>query len=145
MQRGFAVRQRFSNKNVKHFSTESRARSRGRQKAVVCEVAGGYRYGATPLSRSLICFDQAGAGISTLLREPTKAHDVRTDSGTRARRVDGTGGPDQPKAPGMFPCREPTPGPCPAAGRTSQKPRKPRKPRVSFFLSQAPKRVGCVV
>jgi hypothetical protein len=35
------------------------------------------------------------------------------------------GSPDQPEAPGVFPCREPTPGPCPAAGRTSQKPQKP--------------------
>jgi hypothetical protein len=30
----------------------------------------------------------------------------------------------RPKAPGVFPCREPTPGSCPAAGRTSQKPQK---------------------
>ena len=42
--------------------------------------------------------------------------------------VDGAGGPDQPKAPGMFPCREPTPGPCPAAGRTSRKPRNRENP-----------------
>jgi hypothetical protein len=42
--------------------------------------------------------------------------------GTSRKANDGTGGPDQPKAPGvLLSCREPTPGPCPAAGRTSQK------------------------
>ena len=38
--------------------------------------------------------------------------------------VIGTGSPEQPKAPGASPCRDPTPCSCPAAGHTSQKPRK---------------------
>jgi hypothetical protein len=92
--------------------------SRWLREAVSPPGRGGYRYGATPLSRPLICF-----------REPTSMTSAQTVArGTRAGLVDGTGGPDQPKAPGVFPCRGPKPAPCPAAGRTSQKPQKPRNP-----------------
>jgi hypothetical protein len=56
--------------------------------------------------------------------------------GTRARLVDGTGGPDQPKAPGVFPCREPTPGSCPAAG--THLPKTAKTAKTAHSRLQAP-------